>query len=632
MSLQLSNIRVLNYKSIEDTHIEVKKIDESYTTVLVGLNETGKSNFLNAIGLINPPKTPVNYEDLKNTSLEDRKYVDTYFDFIYSDESEWKSIISDNIDIPNDLLSNLAFDKISLNVYLEKGKTSFITSYSTNFNILNEEILSNYSYIKLDSTSSEPEDNFKYEICLTSKIPSSTSQTIEYKTLSKNELDTILEDVFNEEYDKCNLNFSKWEAKPEYLITNTIDLNDFATDSTISYPLKNIFSLAGYKTQESISNKIAEINGNKTAIRRLETKLKNTLTDYVQKVWKESSVEFDITIQDTMQLDIFVIDKADPDNSFGMKDRSEGAKHILSLILSISVANETNMLKNNVIVIDEPEVHMHPSGIRYIREELLKIGQNNYVFIATHSQFMIDIKNKERHYIVTKPNNNTKIVQWDNTKDLADDEVLRIAFGLNVLNDLLAPYKVLVEGYSDCVIIKQALNALKKNNCINITNGLGSKIVSTASMLNYYNVPVFTIVDADNDGIDYKKRILNLGSPYSDDNVKTIKELDDNIISKGTIEDTLKSEYVIRQYKKALNEMIKVTGWDFEYANEKPILEELKIYIRRKYQDIDVEKLTENAKKIIAEDFKPNPTNLSSNHPKLKVICNKILEYFDLNN
>ncbi len=36
------------------------------------------------------------------------------------------------------------------------------------------------------------------------------------------------------------------------------------------------------------------------------------------------------------------------DNYFGMVDRSDGAKHFLSLILSISVANETDKLHSNI--------------------------------------------------------------------------------------------------------------------------------------------------------------------------------------------------------------------------------------------------------------------------------------------
>ena len=39
------------------------------------------------------------------------------------------------------------------------------------------------------------------------------------------------------------------------------------------------------------------------------------------------------------------------------------------MILGMSAANSTNNLKNRVLIIDEPENHMHPSGIKYMRDE-----------------------------------------------------------------------------------------------------------------------------------------------------------------------------------------------------------------------------------------------------------------------
>ncbi len=47
--MKLSKIRILNYKSIMDITLEVEKRAKSYTTMLVGKNETGKSNILEAI-------------------------------------------------------------------------------------------------------------------------------------------------------------------------------------------------------------------------------------------------------------------------------------------------------------------------------------------------------------------------------------------------------------------------------------------------------------------------------------------------------------------------------------------------------------------------------------------------------
>ena len=76
-----------------------------------------------------------------------------------------------------------------------------------------------------------------------------------------------------------------------------------------------------------------------------------------------------------------------------MDERSQGFKHFISLILHLSISNKKEKCKDQIIIIDEPENHLHPSGIRYMRDELIKIGKNNYVFVATHSPFMIDNKN-----------------------------------------------------------------------------------------------------------------------------------------------------------------------------------------------------------------------------------------------
>ena len=629
MVLELTRINIINYKSIKEVSIDVKKIDGSYTTVLVGLNEMGKSNFLNAIGLISTPETEVNFNKLKNSSNNESTYIDTYFDYTFTNKNEWQQVLNDKIEAPQKFINKIRISHICQNTYLAKGQNRFTTNYSVEFDNIDNELLAEYSYCEFVNTDTESSDK-RYKICLTSKTPPEETNTEKYKMLDNDALREILNDIFEDVFTQCKLKFSKWEYKDEYLLTKTVNLNEFKENPTMCYPLKNIFALAGYVTKEELDNRIAEVADNSTAIRRLETELKKALTNYVQKVWDECSIEFNIIIQNNMDLDVFVIDNADKDNSFEMVDRSDGAKHFLSLILSISVANETDALKNNVIVIDEPEVHMHPSGIRYIREELLKIGQNNYVFVATHSQFMIDAKNKERHYIVTKPNNNTVVTQWDETKDLADDEILRQAFGINVINDLLVPYKVLVEGCSDCQIIRKMLDILKPNNYIGITNGMGSKIISTASMLKFYNVPVLTIVDADNNGKYYKDEIIKLGELYNDHNVLTIKELSTDIISKGTIEDTLKPNFVADYCKKAYKNITGKNEWNFEYKGNKPILEELKIYLKQQDKNIDVSSIFELTKRYIGENFNPSKTSISRDYPKLKAICEAILQYFGL--
>jgi predicted ATP-dependent endonuclease of OLD family len=103
-----------------------------------------------------------------------------------------------------------------------------------------------------------------------------------------------------------------------------------------------------------------------------------------------------------LSIKVCVQDNADGENYFDMSDRSQGFKQFVSLLLSISVSSISGDTKNHIILIDEPEVHLHPSGVRWMRDELLEIGKSNYLFVATHSDFMVDRSTKERHYLLTK--------------------------------------------------------------------------------------------------------------------------------------------------------------------------------------------------------------------------------------
>ena len=627
MALKLSNIRIQNYKSINDVELDVKKYDESYTTIFVGKNETGKSNLLDAIAFIKKPENEFNYEELKNAQNEEDAYVDFYYTYKFTDDSEWKKILESKLNAPAEITEKINIHAIERNIYLHNEKKVFESTTNVIYDKLLDSLLGKYTFAKL-SPSSDGTVQYLYEITKIQATDTTNDATV--NKLSVTKLSEILREIFRDIVNKNIPTVSKWKYSPEYLITEVIDLNTFKDNTNICYPLKNIFNLAGFNTQEEITNKINSLTGNPKNINKLEKILENTATEYINKVWAESKIKFKVKIQNDLKLAVYVIDDADDENTYYMSDRSEGFKQFVSLILSISAANETDSLKNNIILIDEPEVHMHPSGIRFMRNELLRIGKNNYVFLATHSQFMIDNNNRERHYIVTKPENNTCVKVWNSTIDLADDEILRQAFGINVLNDLLAKHKMLVEGYSDFQIFSKSLNVLEPNNCITITNGTGSNVVAVASMLKMYNVPVLTLVDADSVGEKYKKEIVKLGEPFDNNSVKTLRDFNDEVISFGTIEDTLDYAFVIKNLKLAFSELLENKNCDFEYSETKPILEEFKIYMNKEKINKDkAEEIIERAKCKIAMDFNPSATNLKNKHPKLMEISQKIIDYFN---
>ena len=242
-----------------------------------------------------------------------------------------------------------------------------------------------------------------------------------------------------------------------------------------------------------------------------------------------------------------------------------------SLILSLSAQNDSDKLSNNIILIDEPEVHLHPSGVKYMRDEILKIGKNNNVIVSTHSQNMVDTTTPERHWIVQKQKAETSILQIDSNTPIEDDKVLASAFGINLFKELLPKNIIIVEGGDDKNIIAHALKLLQDKFFYSKKSAGGaSKSPGFARLLGDENVPAFILFDSDKDGRDNKKKILdNQKEYYSTDNVFTLNDLCNQLPKDSTIEDVLPIDFVKAFFDKEMEV-------NFTLIEERAILHQLK--------------------------------------------------------
>jgi len=123
----------------------------------------------------------------------------------------------------------------------------------------------------------------------------------------------------------------------------------------------------------------------------------------------------------------------------------------------ISVQVKSQQMKNALLLIDEPEISLHPSGARYLRDELIRISEQNCVVFSTHSIFMIDPAEISRHYIVKKAKEITSLTTAESS-NLAEEEVLLNALGYSVL-DALRPFNVIFEGWKDKRLFEVSLGA-----------------------------------------------------------------------------------------------------------------------------------------------------------------------------
>lgn len=620
--MKLKKIIIDNFKSIDHLEFDVKKHGGSYTTMFVGINEVGKSNILEAMSLYNKPKEECFFTDYNNQNNEEKDCVKVIFEYEIKDKNEFKEAFHERLVNSENVLKKIKFKEIRKILLLKKEKKEFEEKYEIVYTGLKPE---EYSFQKLNKN---PKDKVLYEFFHMKDENSQNeieSKDIQVYNLDEEVFQDILYDCINDTISNKELKVTLWKPEKEFLITNKIDLNKFKDTPSLNIPLRNIFSLSGFKTDKEIKTKIESIQDNNSLRRGLQSTLSDHTTKYFGKVWKHE-IEVDVEITDSLNCNVHIKDKGrlNRNKFFNMTSRSDGFRQFVSLILSLSIENSVLNMKNRLILIDEPENHLHPSGIRDMRNEFLNIGQKNYVFLATHSCFMIDSKNKERNFIIKKDKKqNTKYKQITEESDVFDDEVLGEAFGINIYKDFLSPYKILVEGASDKKILQKAIKKFGNSDTILITNGFGSNIVSVATRLNLEEVEPLVILDDDEIGRNNKDKIIRIEGIFNTSNVNTLRDIENQIINHGTIEDTLGKGFI----QSKLNEYLEMKyGTDFialDLSEEEPFIDQIKIYLQREKPNEDIDQFLLEFKAKISDEF--NPSNLEENFPLLKGLVEKII-------
>ncbi|MFK8215446.1 ATP-dependent nuclease [Haloferax volcanii] len=142
-----------------------------------------------------------------------------------------------------------------------------------------------------------------------------------------------------------------------------------------------------------------------------------------------------------------VIDEEGIQEGFSLADISSGSKEILALITSILASQNST----NILLIEEPELHLHPEAERALLKLIQEVSKSGpQVILTTHSDVFVDSVNVNNIIRVKRDDNtNLKHVQQDNIPDeLAD-------LGYNKSNLLQSKGVVFVEGKSDERVLRQ---------------------------------------------------------------------------------------------------------------------------------------------------------------------------------
>ena len=131
--------------------------------------------------------------------------------------------------------------------------------------------------------------------------------------------------------------------------------------------------------------------------------------------------------KDAKSIPIFTNSSGD---KFDINELSSGEKQLFLRTLAIKMLNP----ENSIILIDEPELSLHPKWQQRIVDVYRKIGKNNQIIIATHSPHILGSVKKENIMLLDKNDEGKIIVKTSNelynSYGQPTDRVLKDIMGL----------------------------------------------------------------------------------------------------------------------------------------------------------------------------------------------------------
>lgn len=480
---------------------EIKKTELPYTTVLIGVNGTGKSTLLSYIAKI--------FEDLKFAKDNNGKRNSTSISFPYS-------------------------------VCYQIGKTKFQVTHKSqglDFEAFKED-KRKLKWVYNVSINDKPISDLT-EIELPEQVIA-----VSYLPMDRFRQKRNLPDDF---YQYLGLRHRSNAASPQYFLNNTLPLlfNYISESKSVKF-LKDILSfmavdqnylglqleyrykkffftgqLTTSKFQELFENskQFSDREGTSFAVEYYErylkqnTKLIDRIVKYLNvrtqqdniSVGKKSLLEFNLfdnlevieelsLIQHLQKLDLLTSASLlfrKSKNLINSQDLSSGEFHFLTTMIAI----QSTLRENSLVLIDEPDTSLHPNWqMKYVHnlKKLFKKWNSTHFVMATHSHFIIsDLENESSEIIGLKgqvPNVKAKPLNLE-TFGWSAEEVLYSVFNVKTVRnyfleqDLTKLLGMIGQNSKDKTEIKRLIERIEQIT-ISENDPLNAIIVESKTYLN----------------------------------------------------------------------------------------------------------------------------------------------------
>lgn len=203
----------------------------------------------------------------------------------------------------------------------------------------------------------------------------------------------------------------------------------------------------------------------------------------------------------------------DVDN-FLVEANGAGIREALRIVLDIELKSP------DVVLIEEPEVHLHPGLERSLHTYLVSKKEESQIFVSTHSTNFIDVSDIQSVFVLSRNKSNVAHIEQISSKE----DLLRIPdeIGLRPSTILMFDRLIFVEGPSDEAIV----SALFRRKGVDLLQ-LGTSFVkmggssalphyaaeATLDLLSRRQIPMWFIIDRDEQSQeDIDKILARLGN------------------------------------------------------------------------------------------------------------------------
>jgi predicted ATP-dependent endonuclease of OLD family len=232
-----------------------------------------------------------------------------------------------------------------------------------------------------------------------------------------------------------------------------------------------------------------------------------------------------------------------------------------------------------IILIDEPEIHLHPSIIKKLIHILETKSTNKQIFLTTHHPSFVQAKYLPNIWRVARNHENSTALYGFYGKNI---DLNRFVQEINDDNSgmLFADKVLLVEGVSDAIFMREMINRFyKKEKDIKVVYTSGKGAVDLyATLCEIFNIPYSIMLDKDainSSSLQRVKRFPRFKKKISlAEKIKELKDLEIFILEKD-LESTYPSRYKNKETKPLAALLIsqKITENDLEQNKMKTIKE-----------------------------------------------------------